>query len=202
MLYYISNKNILPPEEMIDQFNSIENLTQYHYEYDMYKSYVKEIENNYQNMLKRDIRELAKIGEWENNFDGIPYSFDIQKILNSLYYEKTDVTYTVKEDKKILNVDFGDVIFDDIKLNEDFFFCQYNSNIKTLYKIFTPFNNIPEIYKSFTERMIEKNHLYLLYNLHLSGNKTTLTLIDIDIMSSTVSFEYPENYNIKQERSS
>ena len=195
LLYYISNKDMMP-EEFIDQLNKLENLTSVHYEYILYDTYIKKFEQNYQKLLENDKLDFEKIKIYYDSFDNLNNSFNLSDSYNTLEFEKTFVTYIIKEENYTLDIDFGSLMFDSIKLNNDFIYVQYNSFDSNYYKVKDNEENLDITINLFKEELIEPNKIYIIYNLNLI-KKVIPTLLTLDLDKSTLDFIYPSNFKEK-----
>ena len=195
LLYYISNKDMIP-EELIDQLNKLENLTTVHYDYVLYDTYVKKFEETYAKLLENDKLDYEKIKTFYGSFSDLDNSFNLAEAYSTIEFEKTSVTFIVKDEDYTLDIDFGSLMFDSIRLNKDFVFVQYNSFDSNYYKVNDDEDNLNTTINLFEEQLEEPNKIYLIYKLNLI-KKFVPTLITLDLDNSTMQFSYPANYKEK-----
>ena len=195
LLYYISNQDMIP-EELIDQLNKLENLTSVHYDYILYDTYVKKFEESYKKLLENDKLDYEKIKTYYDSFANLDNSFNLSEAYSTIEFEKTCVTFIVKDEDYTLDIDFGSLMFDSINLNSSFVYAQYNSFDSNYYKINDNEDNLNNTIKLFEEQFEEINKIYLIYKLNLI-KKIIPTLLILDLDKSTLNFTYPANYKEK-----
>ena len=190
LIYYWANKN-LDKNTLIREFNKLEKLTDNYYQLDNFETYKQNFDNMFKSLVEKNIKDYNNIERWYSNLEELQYSFNVKESFDTLSYNKTNISYYVKE----LDYDFAYDIFDSIKLQGKFIYSQMNIDEKKLYKIYETGNVISYI-DIFSKIMEEENSIYLIYLLDIN-KKLTPILIRLDLFKSTVEYEFPQRYNVK-----
>ena len=188
--YYFSN--IYETDEyLIKELNKLSNLLEEDFIKDTWEDKKNRFNVIFEQRMEITKKKYKKIEEFYKEINQIPFSNSPESMNKSMVLNNTKSETEIKIKDYQLSVDNGSIIFNDIKLNKNFPYMQYNSFDNKFYKIFnTEINSLLETEEEKT------NVIYLLYRLEIS-NKINYLIITFDLEESKISFEYPYDSSFK-----
>ena len=201
--YYFSNisKN---KKFLIEQLNKLKKITNQEYVTDEWNEKRNRFNIVFKDRMEITEKKFKKIKKFYKEINDYKFSNTPEELNSNLILEKTKVEIMVKIDNYPMDVDSGAIIFDEIRLNKNFPYLQYNSFDKKYYKIYDKDININSIitekdlaFSNLEEEELEKeNCIYILNKLELI-NKTFYILLIFDLENGKLIFEYPSNTSFK-----
>ena len=203
LCYYITNsfksKNFL-----ITELNKLSKLTKNIFIEEEWSEKKNIFNRLYEDKMKITEEKNKKIKDFYKEINNLNFSTSPEDINESLILEKTKIEVKIKKEKYFFDIDSGSIIFEEIRLNKNFPYMQYNSFNEKYYKIYEKNINIQNIineknlaFSNLDEEEIEKeNTIYILSSLEIF-NKTQYILLTIDLEKSSLIFEYPLNISLK-----
>lgn len=202
--YYFSNQT-KSKDFLIEQLNKISNLTDEIYRKEEWVEKRNRFNTIFEDRMKITQKKFEKIKEFYSEINKLPFSTSPKEINDSLFLEKTKIEVTVRIENYLFDIDSGSIIFDDIRLNKNFLYLQYNSFDDKYYKIYDKNINIETIIAERNNAFAnleesgeseKENMIYLLAKLDLI-NKTQYILLIFDLENSKLTFEYPATTSTK-----
>ena len=201
--YYFSNI-FKSKSYLISQLNKLSKLTNQEYSLDEWNEKKNRFNTIFSDRMKLTEEKYKKIKDFYKEINDYPFSNSPQKINESLLLDKTKVEVKVKIDKYMFDIDSGSIIFNDIRLNKNFPYMQYNSFDDKYYKIYDKDINIENLinerniaFNNMDEDEEEKeNTIYILSKIEIF-NKPQYILLTFNLETSKLIFEYPSNTSFK-----
>jgi hypothetical protein len=202
LAYYFSNR-YKSDNYLIKNLNQLKKLTSTEYtkeEWEIRKNRLNTIFNNRMEITRL---KYEKIKDFYDSINSIPFSTSPEKIQESFELKDTKIKVKIKKENYLFDIDSGAIIFEELKVTNDFPYLQYNSFEKKYYKIFenTHTEEVLKIKDNFLNNLEEEerekeNSIYMIYRLEFY-NKIYYILLDFNLEESTLSFKYPYNTSQK-----
>lgn len=201
--YYFSNI-FKSKTYIINQLNKLTKLSNITYLEDEWLEKKNRFNTIFEDKMLLTKEKYIKIKKFYDEINDFSFSNSPEKINESLILEKTKVEVIAKINKYFFDIDSGAIIFDEIRLNKNFPYMQYNSFEDKYYKIYDKDINIENIinirnfiFSNLDEDEGEKeNTIYILSKIEIF-NKPQYILLTFNLENSKLIFEYPLNTSFK-----
>lgn len=203
LCYYISNsfknKNFL-----ITQLNKLSKITKINYVENEWTEKKNRFNIILEDKMKITKEKCQKIKTFYQEINDLPFSNNPKNINESLILDKTKIEISVRKEKYLFDIDSGSILFDEIRLNKNFPYMQYNSFEEKYYKFYDKDINIQNIinekniaFDNLDEDETEKeNTIYILNRIEIF-NKAQYILLIFNLETSKLTFEYPSKTSFK-----
>ena len=205
LAYYFSNL-YMKDKAIIDNLNKIKKLSGVEYNLEEWPEKKKRFNTVFDNRMEITNKKFDKIKKFYQEISDIPFSTPPEKINDSFKLDRTKVRVKIKKENYYFDIDSGDIIFDELSVNKKFPYVQYNGYIDKFYKIFDKQLDLESLMvarENLFSKLIEEdeeidntNKIYIICRLEVL-NKINYILLEINLVDSTLTFEYPYNTSYK-----
>lgn len=203
LAYYFTN--IYKPEKyIIENLNRISKLSNITFNLEEWKLKTKAFDNIFKNRMEKTKKEYKKISDFYNEINTLPFSNNPDEISKNFKLEQTKINAQIRKENFYFDIDSGEIIFDELSVNKNFPYIQYNSYDQKYYKIYD--NNLDienlliakdNLFEDLKENEeVFTNKIYIICRLEIFGKYSYIILI-INLEKSDLTFEYPYNTSYK-----
>jgi len=194
LIYYLANKDTMNEDELIDNLNSLSNISDRVFDKVSLGEYSREVTIAVEGNIKMMREKLSRINAFYTEINALPFSNSPENIERTLEMEETEIEIFVRDGEYQFDIDSGGIIFDNMKTNNFVLLIVYNSFFGTNYYKLTEGNRSLSDAMNEEYNMMDRkpNHIYVFVTI-MDDDSKKIKMIDIDLIESKMSFSYPRN---------